>query len=176
MSEEENTKESLPDSIETRVYEIGYLLIPHLPETELLGAVSSIKDSFQKEGASFISEGAPKMTKLAYPMRVSHDSKYQTYDSAYFGWLKHSISPENLSVVKEHLDADKNLIRFIVIKTVRENVFVPHEEIKVDKAIKGVVMSKEDEISESKEKKEKKNKEPVSEEEIDKTIDELVIE
>ncbi|HEC30583.1 MAG TPA: 30S ribosomal protein S6 [Candidatus Yonathbacteria bacterium] len=152
----ENTEDEKP-----RIYEIGYLLIPNLSGEEVAGSVDSIRGLVEGAEGSLISSENPKLIKLAYSMEKVKDHKKHTFEEAHFGWIKfHGIVGATLEI-KNKLDANDNIIRFIIIKTTLEDTRVPKRQ---------PVTRKPKMIEKSKTKTEK----PVSEEELDKAIDELV--
>lgn len=143
---------------ETQVYELGYLLLPTLSEENLSKAVGEIKEVVEKNSGVFISESFPKMLALAYEMVKNIDNKNQKFDHAYFGWVKFEMPVEQTKSLTEEIDKKDEVLRSLFIKTIREDI-VPPKFI-------------------SKDKEESKPEEPeeINEEEIDKSIDELVAE
>jgi ribosomal protein S6 len=152
---------------ETEIYEVGYHIMPSVPEEKLPLEVSAILSAIvSKNGGVIISSDAPAKIELAYTMAKKVGATRHKCDEAYFGWFKFEMSPDNINALKAFLDAQDNVLRFLLIKTVRENTLVgakllaaemtasdPKEEVKAEgKAVKS----------------------PVSEAELDKTIDELV--
>jgi len=133
--------------------------------------VTIIKDLLESNGAAFISEEFPKLRHLSYTMTKVVGAKHLKFDTAYFGWMKFEMAPESVLAIKKVLDLNDNIVRFIIIKTVRENTLavakapVYHTE---EKPIPG--------IDDKDEKKEPAVKTPISEAELDKTIDALVVE
>jgi len=92
------------------------------------------------------------------------DNKKQKFNSAYFGWVKFETTPSQAKTIKEMLDKDEKLIRFILIKTVRENTMsVKKSYSRQDGAKKKITL-----------KTEKEESVPIDEETIDKEIDALV--
>ncbi|PIQ92352.1 MAG: hypothetical protein COV70_00830 [Parcubacteria group bacterium CG11_big_fil_rev_8_21_14_0_20_39_22] len=158
----------IEEQAEPKVYEVGYHIVPLFAEEELTGKVGELKGILEKENAVVISEDFPKLTELSYTMRKLKEGKYQKFDRAYFGWIKFEASPESVLRIADAFKSDEGILRSIVIKTVRENTFVPLRAIKEreEKATIGNVKGDKKEESKS----------PISEEELDKTIDELVVE
>ena len=78
------------DEVITRVYEIGYHIIPTVKEEDLEKTVNDVRSVIEKSNGSFIAEGAPSLTRLSYSMKTrggAGDRKVE-YDRAYFGWIK----------------------------------------------------------------------------------------
>ncbi len=103
-----------------RIYEVGYHIIPTVKEEEIEGVVASIRSVIEKDGGSFIAEGAPVSTKLAYAMTAREGDKNVDYDRGYFGWIKFESSVDASEKLNETLKADRNILRHIIFRTVRE--------------------------------------------------------
>lgn len=155
------------DKKDNRIYEIGYLLTPNIPEEKVGEEVSRMKMALENKGAIIISDEYPKMRVLAYMIEKSVAGRNEKYQNAYFGNIKFEASPEAALLVKADFDADRTIVRFLMIKTVRE--------IPVAKFSFG----RRDNADEKKTDKpaEKLVKGPsMTEAELDKTIAELVVE
>ncbi len=106
-----------------RFYELGYLLVPTIPETEVADEVSKLKSAIEKEG-SVHSEGGPEFIDLAYTMEQTLGSKKHKYSQGYFGWIKFNADPASIAGITKALDSNTGLIRYILIKTNVENTVV----------------------------------------------------
>jgi ribosomal protein S6 len=149
-----------------QVYELGFHIVPTIAEEKVANVFGDIKSLLEKNGAVFISEEYPKMRPLAYTMLKNEAGKNEKFNFAYFGWVKYELPKEATAEVKEKLEKNKEILRFLVIKTVRENTLYGHkigkkEGEKTETPVVGVIP--EEVIM-------------ASEEEIDKTIEELVVE
>lgn len=105
----------------SRVYELGYHIIPTVQEGDVEGIVTTIRGLIEKAGGSFIAEGAPTLMKLAYEMESREGDKNVRHDRGYFGWIKFEASPEAAESIDEALNQDGKVLRHIVFKTVRED-------------------------------------------------------
>jgi ribosomal protein S6 len=151
--------ETLSDAA-TKVFELGYLLVPTIPEENVAAEVESLKSSIEKLGGAFITEDFPKLRPLAFTMIKAIGSKRTRHDRAYFGWVKFEASSDKMPILKSQLDKNENILRFLIITTVRENTMVTQKVI-----FKPTV-----------EKKPGEEQPKMTQEEIDKTIDNLVVE
>ncbi len=162
------TEKEIKDDVENRIYELGYHLVSSIAEEQLPAEVSVIKALLEKNGAIFISEDSPKLKHLAYTMTKVVGPKHLKFDTAYFGWMKFEMAPENIEAIKKTLERSEHVLRFIFIKTVRESTLAvlkaPHFHTEA-KPIPGISGKKEGDV-----------KSPMSEAELDKTIAELVVE
>jgi ribosomal protein S6 len=107
-----------------RFYELGYLIIPTVPEVEVGNEVDTLKSAIQKVEGSVEGEGAPEFIDLAYTMEKTVGSKKSKYAQGYFGWIKFDAAPNALEGLKKSLDGNLSLIRYILIKTSVENSIV----------------------------------------------------
>jgi ribosomal protein S6 len=106
------------------VYEIGFLLAG-LPEERVAAETETVKGIITKQGGTLIAEEAPKQEKLAYTMRKKLVSgSYQTYDEAYFGWVKFEAGSAAVDAIKKAIEALEFTLRILVITTVRENTYL----------------------------------------------------
>ncbi len=112
---------SLDTDTKSSIYEVGYIMVPSIPEENLGGEVSSFKDSLADMGATFISDEYPKMLELAYEMSRSIQNKKQKFSYGYFGWVKFECSTHAGKIIKDALDKNEKLVRYLMIKTVRES-------------------------------------------------------
>ena len=153
---------------EGQVYEIGFHILPTVPEEKLPESVLKIKDYITTNGGEVISDEFPKMRVLSYEIKKLMDTKYQSFNKAYFGWVKFEITASSVEKIKKEIENNQDILRFIIIKTVRENTMhTPKLPVMMRNT-----STEETKISNQNEPTEKTE---VSEEEIDKSIDELVI-
>jgi len=152
--------------IESRVYEVGFLLLPFVTEENLAHETEKIKEAITSAGGKVFSEEDPRMISLAYPMFKVVSNKKTKFESAYFGWVKFDGDPSGVSKIKKAMEAEASVLRFMIIKTVRENTLVRKPLAFASKPIKSAV------------KEEVKEEAPqvINEAELDKTIEDLVIE
>ena len=171
MTDEAQKTAAQNDSPESasRVYEVGYHIIPTVKEESVEGIVATIRALIEKAGGSFIAEGAPVLMKLSYAMTAREGDKNVEYDRGYFGWIKFEAPVEVTEVLDEALKADRNILRFIVFRTVREEtrarMKIPTlREVRRTDAIKAPAHHVEDVTI------------PVSEVDLDKAIETLTTE
>lgn len=105
---------------QVRIYEVGYLLLPTIPETDVPREVTALKDILDQGKAAIIAEEFPKTRPLAYLMRKHIGGAYQTYTHAYFGWVKFEAIGEAVNKIEAELKKNSALLRFLLFKTVRE--------------------------------------------------------
>lgn len=144
------------------VYEVGYIMVPTVAEENLGGEVTGFKDILGDLGVTFISDEYPKMMELAYEMSRSIANKKQKFSYGYFGWVKFECTTDQARLVKDMLDKNEKLVRYLMIKTVRESTMSSKRPYgKTDGAKRRAHKSEESG--------------PINEEVIDKEIDALVV-
>ncbi len=129
------TKISEVEMLEPRIYEIGYLLSPAIRDEDLEARLGEIKESIKKFGATFLSEGNPEFIDLAYEMMRVIENKNVRFNQGYFGWMKFEMDPSQIEAMKEVLDGTTTLIRYLLIKTVKENTVIGKKSL--GKILKG---------------------------------------
>ncbi len=161
-----NTEET---SSPPEVYEISFLLIPSLSESDVEVEVSKIRDVVEKSGGSIISDGSPKIRTLSYIMEMPHIIPKQKYDHAYFGWIKFESSRSTPDDIKKALFRSESVIRYIIVKTVKENTLFSSKVLRKEK-------DEDDKKKKSDKPVQESPKKDISDEEIDKSIEELIAE
>jgi ribosomal protein S6 len=152
---------------ELRVYEVGYLLLPYAEGENLAAQVGLIKEQIAKAGGTVFSDEDPRLITLAYPMFKVFSNKKTKFENAYFGWVKFDGDPKTVATIKKSIEALENVLRFTIIKTIRENTLIRKPSFN-SKPIAKPVMKEE--------VKEEAPKEVVNEVELDKEIEGLIIE
>src|SRR3989344_4596924 len=159
---QENKEEK---DFESQIYELGYHLVPTVSETDLSQEVAKLQNIITDAHGSIISESFPEMRGLAYEIAKRVDTNYSRFNKAYFGWIKFEAIGSSIEDIDKKLKLNLSVLRFILVKTVRENtmftpkIVSPRREHKED----GLVKEAEPVL-----------KTPISEEEIDKSIEALI--
>lgn len=163
-----------------RIYELSFLFVSALDEDKVKNEFEKIKESLKKKKAVFISEEMPRFINLAYEISKVVANKRQKSKDAYFGWIKFELDPASLLEIKEEITNDINIIRFLVVKTVKEDTMKKPivtyglnkrstdqpqnlEDVFVEKKIEEIVAEVE----------KAEVKEEINKEEIDKKLEEL---
>ena len=150
-----------------RVYEIGFHIAPIVGDEAVAHEVSGIKALLEKAKAEVISEDFPRLRTLSYPLSKKIKGAKKIFDECYFGWVKFEVNPDALKDIEKEVEKLENVVRFIIIKTVRENTLY------------GAKFATKERMSFKKlDVAEKKNepKQEVDVVEVDKAIDELIVE
>ncbi len=152
------------------IYEVSFLLLPSLAIEQLPSKVTALKKLLTSVGGQVISDENPILIDLAYPMTKVVQTVRHKCTMGYFGWVKFEANKEGIEAIKKGLDMDNEILRYLIIKTVRENTLLNGKMKLKFEDIKRQGASYDSEIVEV----------PVVEkeatpEEIDKSIDDLVI-
>jgi len=164
--EENNIFEDDFVATEPRVYEVGYLLVPSLKEEEIPTIYGNLKELISSLGGQAISDEMPVLINLAYTMQKVVQNVHQKYENAYFGWIKFFMDPEKALELKKKLDLDTNIIRFLILKTVKENTIASKRFVKDSSRKRNGIINKNEEP--------KEEGSTINKEEIDKEIEAMV--
>lgn len=104
-----------------QVYEVGFHIIPVVEEEGAKKEASEIKALITKGGGQIISEQSPELKTLSYEIIKNTDSKNIRFSKAFFGWVKFEADPVEVTEIQSGLKGMNNILRFIVVKTVKEN-------------------------------------------------------
>jgi ribosomal protein S6 len=155
--------EEIEDS-ESRVYEVGFLFLPTLSEEEVGREHVALRELISGLGGEVISDEAPKLIQLAYTMEKTISNVRSKYKSAYFGWIKFVAVPGKAPELKKQLDLHSQVLRFITIKTVRENTVVGRRFVRDSSYRRPPVQRRKEEVGAV----------PINKEAIDKEIEAMV--
>lgn len=161
----QNKTEDTEEDVNSRVYELGYLLVPTISPEDVPVNYGNFKELISSFGGEIIADEMPKMTNLAYTMRKVTSNVRSKFNTAYFGWTKFVMGTERVEELKKKLDLDPNIVRFLILKTVKENT------IAAKRFIRGETYRK---TPNAKRNAENETAVPINKEEIDKEIDALI--
>ncbi|MEI6528486.1 MAG: 30S ribosomal protein S6 [bacterium] len=147
-----------------QVYELGYHIVSTVAEENLPKELEVIKAIILKDGGSLITEGEPKLINLAYEMSKTVSDIKKKFNTAYFGWIKFETKSELIPEIKKAVDADNSILRYLLIKTVKENTMTVPRIFEQRGESKPIKKAPKEEVKEA----------PASIEDIDKSIDEMV--
>lgn len=110
---EEKTKD--PELV--RTYEIAYLVEPSVSEEKALVILLPVKDMLASRNANIIAEEVPRLRRLAYPIRVKHAGAVgKVFESAFFGWLRFEADTETALAAKKLSENLSDIFRFLFVK------------------------------------------------------------
>jgi ribosomal protein S6 len=147
----------------SRVYELGYLLVPTIAEEDVPVSYGNLKDMVSSFGGATIADEMPKMMPIAYQMVKVVSNIRNKFNTGYFGWIKFSMDSDKVLELKKKLDLDPTIIRFLILKTVKENTIAAKRFVRPDMHRKPKTAKEEGETAM-----------PINKEEIDKEIEAMV--
>jgi len=166
------------DLKDPKIYEVGYLLVPFLPADQVPGEVTKIiKAVVEAEGGEITSEIDPITIRLAYAVTKNLANKNNKFNDAYFGAIRFKLTPDKIAILKKSLDKDLNVLRYLIISLPKgsEKMVAPKRAYTArrEERIPADMMTIE-RIDKDEPKKEEKAE--MSKEELDKEIENLLVE
>jgi len=106
-----------------QIYELGYLILPSVPEGQLSDVVSKLKGIVAKAGGKELDGEAPFKYPLAYAMSKTIGASRYVVKDAYIGWFKFELEPASVVELKMEIDKVDEILRSILIKAPLETSF-----------------------------------------------------
>jgi ribosomal protein S6 len=113
-------------------YEFAFHVLPTVAEGEVPSVVESLKTYITKAGGQIFDEEAPERFDLAYEIAKYMEGRNRRFTSAYFGWIRFNLDAAALAEVTEHIEAHKDVLRFLIVKLTKLEEATPfrfHESI-----------------------------------------------
>lgn len=158
---------SAPSGDSRPVYEIGYHLVPTLAEGDVAGEVANIRAMLGD--AEIIKDEAPHKMTLAYIIERAGAGRREKYGESYFGFVKFAIDKEHINGIEAKLRAMRPVLRYLLVETAREEAAPARRAVFTSDRLEGETLKKPAAPIE-----EFKGAE-VSEEELDKSIDAIIL-
>src|SRR5688572_24250122 len=114
-------EETVKDAGDIQIYELGYHLLPTIPEADLAKEVADLHSIILDMGGVIIGDSFPALRNLAYEIPKRIETKTLNFNKAYFGWVKFEIDRSEIAKIQKKAEAIPNVLRFLIVKTVREN-------------------------------------------------------
>ena len=177
MSEKEMpAAEAAPVEVsEANHYEFAFHVLPTVAEGEVASVFTTLKAQVTKAGGHFTTALSPARVDLAYEIVKPIDGKNRKFNSAYFGWVRFTLSSAAVADLTEELESMPSILRSIMIKLTRAEEAEPffyHEAMASDKKI--VEMGDADDSDDdSDDSDEDDADEEVSEEELEDSLEKI---
>lgn len=104
---------------EIKFYELGYLLVPNIPDEKLPEAVGKVIGAIEQAGGVIVSSDAATSRELAYTLSRRSQGKRTDYSRASFGWARFEVEPISIQKIKEMLDANPEVLRSLITEAMR---------------------------------------------------------
>jgi len=117
------------DHSESQVYELAYLILPSIPEEDLLQVVAKIQKTIEKAGGEKVDSEDPFLRELAYEMSKTVGASRYVVKNAYLGWIKFDLplpaeaEKHPIEVIKNEIEKMAEVLRFLLAKASRETKF-----------------------------------------------------
>lgn len=167
MSQESKDSSTQANTTDARpVYEVGFHLVPTVGDEGVAAVVEKIRAALGD--AEIIKEQFPQKMALAYTIERAAAGRREKYADAYFGFIKFALDREHIPGFEQHLRATKEVLRYLLIETVREDISAaPRRAVFSSDRLEGETLKKPAGPTEEK-------KGQVSEADLDKSIEALV--
>jgi ribosomal protein S6 len=150
------------------IYEIGFHVVPTVTEAQLSDAMAALRAQIAKAGGEIIGGGEPTKMTLAYVIERAVSGKREKYSETYFGWVKFVVEERaGIPELESYLQHAREILRYLLIETVREEAPVQRRAVFASNRLEGEVIKKPASAPEA-------AAGPVSEEDLDKSIEALV--
>jgi len=108
---------------ELTVYELGFLVLPSIPEEKLSSVVDAIRKVISTAGGTEIDAETPIKKALAYSMSKTIGASRYVVSDAYLGWIKFEVDKAKVPIIKASVEKMEEILRFLLIKAPRETTF-----------------------------------------------------
>jgi len=147
------------------VYEVGFHVVPTTEESSVADVVEGLRAELGLGDAEIITEQFPAKMTLLYTIERAEAGKREKFSESYFGWIKFATERENIAALEASLRGNKNILRYLLIQTVREEA-APRRAVFTSDRLEGETIQKPT--------AEPEKGGEVSEEELEKSIEALV--
>ena len=111
------------------VYDLGFHIIPTLEDSDALKVFNSVKSTIEKS-SEILNVEEPKKIELEYT--ITHKVRdengvYYRFDDAYFATVKFFCDKTFINELKQSLKENENIMRILVVETVRDETRAPQE-------------------------------------------------
>lgn len=97
-------------------YELAFHILPTVAEGEVSTVVTTITKKIESLGGVLGASEAPERIELAYDIEHYLEGRHRHFSSAYFGWVRFSLSPAALIELSEVLTGTKELLRHLLVR------------------------------------------------------------
>jgi ribosomal protein S6 len=135
---------------DVQAYELAFHVLPTIAEGEVSTIFENIKASITKIGGVIQSEELPARFDLAFEISQFLEGRNRKFSSAYFGWVRFTLSPDKIGEVTEMVDGTKELLRHLLIRLTKieeANPFYFHPAI-ADRVVETIIVEAEEEAVE----------------------------
>jgi ribosomal protein S6 len=121
---------------EVSTYELAFHVLPTVAEGEVTAVTDAIKSHITTNEGTVLSEEVPARFELAYEIIKHLEGRNRKFTSAYFGWIRFTLAPDQIEAFTAEVEDMKEILRAMTIKLTKveeENPFYFHESIEAPK-------------------------------------------
>ncbi|HWB33969.1 MAG TPA: 30S ribosomal protein S6 [Candidatus Paceibacterota bacterium] len=166
-AEVEGSSQAIAPKDTRHIYEVAFHVLPTVEEAKVGDVVEKIRTQLASMKAEVLAEQFPAKMSLAYTIERANAGKREKYNEGYFGWIKFAVDErEGIPALSEMLRADREILRHLIVETVREDMSGPRRAVFSSNRLEGETIKKPTSAPEAPAQ--------VSEEDLNKSIDALV--
>ena len=151
---------------EIRLYELAFNLLPSLSEQEAAEAGEAIKTLLLKNEAVIKTALPPQMKPLSYSMEKRNSGKKDQYSTAYAGSVVFELPSETIVALTAEITALPTVLRSFIMGLPKEALLERERPLTITRERHDPKKGAEKPVTDAA---------PISEAELDKTIEDLVI-
>ncbi len=140
-------KQETHTSENAKLYELGFHLLPTIAEDKVIDAFSNVTGIISEKGGKVIKSGEPKAIKLAYTITKKINTQNERFKTAYFAWVKFVASSKEVAEIKNAADANSDILRYILVKTVDDDEKSTIKLVKEEKDYNGLESADDSEMT-----------------------------
>lgn len=124
--------QGIGDEQELATYELAYHILPTVAEGEVPTVEAELTGLITKAHGVVTDTESAERFELAYDIQKYLEGKYRNFSSAYFGWIRFTLTPQALAGLTEGIDEHKQLLRYLMVRLTKveeANPFRFHEAL-----------------------------------------------
>jgi len=102
--------------LELATYELAYHILPTVAEGEVTTVEAELTALITKAGGAVTDTESAERFELAYDIQKYLEGKYRNFSSAYFGWVRFTLTPKALAELTEGIEEHKLLLRYLMVR------------------------------------------------------------
>jgi ribosomal protein S6 len=115
-----------------RMYEIGYVVAPTVPEDEVANIASDLQSAITDVDGEVLASQVPEARDLAYTMEATTSAGEREFERGQFGWVQFSVDTSDLSKIESVVEDETDVMRALTVKITEEDLESNKEEESVD--------------------------------------------
>ncbi len=168
MTESNEAAEQSASSAEKlELYELGFHFVPTLSEAELAEQAAAVRKMLDAAGAIVKLSDGPKLQVLTYSFERRVAGKKESFNTSFFGSFVFEIAREAVESLNKSLKENQSVLRFLITELPKEALLPKERPLPASGYSHDPKKGAEKPAGDVK---------PISEAELDKTIEELVVE